>query len=78
MPYKPETNAEKLIMDYLHLNIWEIQELPLDLYLYFMREAFIHANLQTEEGREYLRNCWRIEQTKPDRQKIREKLKKRG
>ena len=47
-----------------------------DLYLYFMREANIHKLMQTKEGREYLDNCWRMEQTKPDRKKLREKMRK--
>lgn len=48
----------------------------IDLYLYFMREANIHKLMQTKEGREYLDNCWRMEQTKPDRKKLREKMRK--
>nr|DAZ76380.1 MAG TPA: hypothetical protein [Caudoviricetes sp.] len=51
--------------------------MPIDLYLFFMREAFISKMLETKEGQEYLENCWRLEQTKPDRQKIREKMKER-
>lgn len=52
--------------------------MPIDIYLFFMREAFIHENMQTKEGREYLDNCWRIEQTQPERQKLREKYGKKG
>jgi hypothetical protein len=33
---------------------------------------------QTEKGEEYLDNAWRIEQTKPDREKLREKFGKEG
>ena len=43
-----------------------------------MREAFIWENNQTKEGREYLENCWRMTQTKPDRESLREKFKKKG
>lgn len=65
-------------MDYLHINIFELQELPIDIYLFFMREAYI-ANLSTtDEGKEYLNNCWRLEQTKPDRENIRRNFEKRG
>ncbi|MDL2250774.1 hypothetical protein LJC51_08985 [Lachnospiraceae bacterium OttesenSCG-928-J05] len=64
--------------DYMNLDFIEIQNLDIDIYLYFMREAFIYEQMKTEEGREYLENCWRIKQTKPDRKAIREKLKKRG
>ena len=33
-------------------------------------------NMIREKGREYLDNCWRITQTKPDRQSLREKFGK--
>lgn len=32
----------------------------------------------TEKGREYLENAYRLEQTKPDRQKLREKFGEGG
>jgi hypothetical protein len=32
--------------------------------------------MKTEEGRKYLENCWRVEQTKPDRKAIRRKMEK--
>ncbi len=67
-----------MVMDYLRINIFEVQDMPLDLYLYFKREAFIAENLKTKEGREYLNNAYRIEQTKPDRQSARKQFKKRG
>lgn len=73
--YKTQTRAEKLVIDYLNISIFDIQEMPIDLYMYFMREAYIHELSQTKEGKEYLENCWRMEQTEPDRKKIREKIK---
>ena len=74
--YRLNTKGEKLVIDYLNITIFEVQEMPIDLYLYFMREANIHKLMQTKEGREYLDNCWRMEQTKPDRKKLREKMRK--
>ena len=74
--YDVDTKGEKLVMDYLHINIFDVQELPIDYYLYFMRQAYIHKLSQTKDGREYLKNCWRMEQTKPDRNKIREQMRK--
>lgn len=73
--YKTQTRAEKFVIDYLNISIFDIQEMPIDLYMYFMREAYIHELSQTKEGKEYLENCWRMEQTEPDRKKIREKIK---
>ena len=73
--YRLNTKGEKLVIDYLNITIFDVQEMPIDLYLYFMREANIHKLMQTKEGREYLDNCWRMEQTKPDRKKLREKMR---
>lgn len=74
--YRLNTKGEKLVIDYLNITIFDVQEMSIDLYLYFMREANIHRLMQTKEGREYLDNCWRMEQTKPDRKKLREKMRK--
>lgn len=78
IPYTLKTRGEKLVMDYCGLNIAQIQELQIDTYLFLMREAMIYENSKTKEGREYLYDCWRMEQTKPDRKAIREKIKKKG
>lgn len=45
-------------------------------YLTWRRDAFIHKWSQTEKGQEYLDNAWRMEQTKPDREALRKKLRK--
>ncbi len=67
------------MIDYTGLNLWEVQEMDLDVYLFMVREAFIYYTSRTKEGREYLENCWRMTQTKPDREALRAKLKnKRG
>lgn len=76
--YYPGTmKGEKLVMDYCRLSIWEVQDLDIDVYLYFMREAYIAALKRTKEGREYLVNCWRMTQTKPDRKMLREQFGKK-
>ena len=83
MPYYPRQDKkgeipEKLVMDYCHINIYEVQELEIDIYLFFLREAMIFENSQTEEGRKYLKDCFRMEQTKPDREGLRERFGKKG
>ena len=42
-------------------------------YLQLRRDAYIHNLQQTKDGREYLENAWRLEQTEPEREKFREK-----
>lgn len=58
------------------MSLLEVWDLDLLEYLTYRRDAFIHRLNQTESGREYLDNAWRMEQTKPDRVKLRKKLGK--
>lgn len=60
------------------MNFLQIEELPVDAYFLLIRDAFIYKQKQTEAGREYLENCWRLEQTEPDRKALRERFGKEG
>jgi predicted RNA polymerase sigma factor len=65
-----------LVAEYTGLNFLQIADLDYIQYLVWLRDAYIHKLSQTEEGREYLDNAWRMEQTKPDREALRKKLRK--
>lgn len=67
-----------MVAQYTGLNILEVQELDYIDYLTFRRDAFIYNLSQTEKGQEYLKNAYRLEQTKPDRKALREKFGKEG
>lgn len=69
---------ENLVYEYTGLNFFQIQKLNIVDFLYLRREAFINKMLSTEKGREYLDNAYRLEQTKPEREKLREKFGKGG
>lgn len=56
----------------------EVDQLDYIDYLKYRRDAFIYRMSQTEKGQEYLDNAYRLEQTKPDRKKLREKYGKEG
>lgn len=56
----------------------QVESLDYLTYLTWRRDAFIYKWSQTEKGREYLDNAWRLEQTKPDRGALRKKLGKEG
>lgn len=73
-----QTSWEHLVIDYTGLNIIQVQELDYIDYLVLRRDAFIHKMSQTEQGIEYLDNAWRLEQTAPDRDGLRNKFKKGG
>ena len=53
-----------------------MRELEYIQYLTWRRDAYIYWLNSFEQGREYLDNAYRMEQTKPDRVKLREKLKR--
>ena len=73
-----ETTWEKLVASYTGLNILQVEELNYLDYLKYRRDAFIYRMSQTEKGEEYLKNAWRLEQTKPDRESLRKKVGKEG
>ena len=62
--------------DYTGLDFLQVEALDYLTYLTWRRDAFIHKMSQTEKGQEYLDNAWRMEQTKPDREALRKKLRK--
>lgn len=66
------TAYEKMVADYLRIPVPDVQELDLIYYLQARRDAFIQRCRESEEGREYLKNAWRLTQTKPDRKASRE------
>lgn len=76
--YEIVTTWEHLVSQYTGLNMLDVEELDYIDYLMYRRDAFIHRMSQTEKGQEYLNNAWRLEQTTPDRQSLRQKFGKGG
>lgn len=62
--------------EYAGLSLIEVRGLNYLQYLIWRRDAYIHMLSRTEAGQEYLDNAWRMEQTKPDRVRLRKKLRK--
>ena len=58
---------------YAGISLLDVRELDYIQYLTWRRDAFIYWLNQSEAGQEYLDEAWRLEQTKPDRQKLRAK-----
>ncbi len=73
--YQNHTFWLKLVSDYTGLDFCGVLSLPYLTYLHWRRDAYIHRLEQTEAGRDYLDNAWRMEQTEPDRKRLREKYK---
>ena len=61
-----------MVHEYTGLSFEEIDRLNLVDYLLYRRDAFIFKMNQTEKGREYLDNAWRLTQTEPDKKSLRE------
>lgn len=59
------------------MNFNELMEIDCITFKMLLRDAFIHKMSQTEEGREYLENCWLITQTEPDRKKLKQEFKEK-
>lgn len=74
MGYVLISHKEKVISKYCGISIFEVEELDLVEYLFYYREAVIYNCMQTEDGMEYLQNAHRLEQTDPDRDKLRKKF----
>ncbi|MGN1410288.1 MAG: hypothetical protein ACI4XJ_08935 [Eubacteriales bacterium] len=58
-------------MDYTGLTIVEVDELCYYDYLLLLRDAVIYTLSQSKKGREYLEECWILEQTDIDRASMR-------
>lgn len=67
-----------MVSSYTGLNFRELGQIELVQYLTWRRDAYIYMLTRTEAGQEYLDNCWRMEQTEPDRKSLREKYGKGG
>ena len=65
-----------MVSEYTGYNFIEIEDLNVLEYWLLLRDAVVYNCSQTEDGRKYLDDCWRMEQTEPDRQGLREHFKK--
>ena len=63
-------NARKYTPGFYIILVYSIE------FWLYLRDAVIYKYMKTEDGRKYLENCWRVEQTKPDRQAIRRRMEK--
>jgi hypothetical protein len=79
IPYELFTGGEKLIAEYSGLSVPEVCELDIYDFRMLLRDAVIYNKIQTETGRKWLRDAYRITQTVPDMDKLRKKfdIKKR-
>ncbi len=65
-----------MVSSYTGLTFSQVGELKYIDFLQYRRDAFLFTLESTQEGREYLDNAWRMEQTKPDRAALRKQFRK--
>lgn len=64
--YDRFTVSDKLVADYANMSIYKINDISILDYWCLERDAFIFKLSQTEKGREYLNNAYRITCTEAD------------
>lgn len=69
------TNDLKFISDYTLLNFNEVLELDCYTYKVLLRDSIIYKLRQSKEGIEYLENAWILQQSKPNREKLRKNFR---
>ena len=69
------TDDLHMISQYTGMNFAELMLLDCITFKMLLHDAFINKMRQSEEGREYLENCWLIKQTEPDRAQLRKQFK---
>ena len=74
MGYEEETKELKYVADYTGLNFNECEELDCYTFKVLLRDAYIYKMSQTKEGREYLKECYILTLTKPDKKALRKKF----
>ncbi|MBE6055839.1 MAG: hypothetical protein E7217_02885 [Clostridium sp.] len=65
------TSEIKRISNYTGLNFKEVQQLGISEYMLYNKESWIQSFNSYEEGREFLKTLWRLQQTKADTKAIR-------
>lgn len=64
------TSTIKAMSDYTGMAFLSIDDLPYSLYMLYRHDSWVANMNQSEEGREFLKACWRLQQTKADSKAI--------
>ena len=63
-----------MVFEVFGISISDQMELDCLTYARLQRDAICGKLQQTPEGKEYLDKCWTLQQTKPDKKKLREQF----
>jgi hypothetical protein len=70
-----DTASLKAVSEYTGFNFNECLELDCYTFKVLIKDSLINRLSKTNEGREYLEDCWLLTQTTPDRESLRKKFK---
>lgn len=76
--YIMRTSELRRISRYSGLSFTEILNLPYPLFLLLRRDSWIDSWMQNPDGREFLKNLWRLKQTGADIDAVRKHEKEGG
>ncbi len=76
--YSLASGELKAIADYTGLSIREVTYLPVSLFLLFKKDSWIANNLKSQQGRDFLKDLYRLQQTEADVDAVRNFNKNRG
>lgn len=64
--YEETTGETKAIIDYSELSYQEVLDLPMSLYLILKKDAWLNTLKSSNQGREFLKTLYTLQQTEPD------------
>ena len=78
MPFALCSANEKLVSEYAGIPLPAVYDLDIITFWALLRDGVIYNRAQTETGRKWLRNAWRITRTEPETEKLKAKYGERG
>lgn len=64
--------------DYANVPLPQVYEFDVFTFWTLLHDAVVYNNSQTQDGRKWLRNAWRLTRTAPDVKKLDQKYRKGG
>lgn len=78
IPFDVATIEAKAVADYTGCTLMEAVDLDVFTFWGLLHDAVVYNKSQTAEGREWLRNAWRLTQTEPETEKLHKKYDRKG
>lgn len=66
----------KRVIDYSNMTYERVLDLPEDVFLLMLKNHIVDEFESSEEGREHLKLCKRLQETEPDEQAILKEIQK--